>query len=180
MDIDDAIKERKSVRKFSDKKPDWREILEAIDFTRHAPMAGNLFSLKFILVSDKKTIDKIAEYCQQDFISQAYYVVVVCSDSQRTLTSFEDKGEMYLRQQAGSAMENFMLKLEDLNLSTCWIGYFIDEEIKRQLSIPERTNVEAIFPIGYEAEHHLEKQPRKSELDSFIYFDKYGKKRMND
>ncbi len=61
MDLDKAIKSRKSVKKFKDKKPDWRDIIEVIDSMRYAPMAGNNFSLKFILVDNKEKIKKISK-----------------------------------------------------------------------------------------------------------------------
>ena len=48
MDLDKAIKSRKSVRHFADKKPNWRDIIECIDAARFAPMAGNLFPLKYM------------------------------------------------------------------------------------------------------------------------------------
>ncbi|MFQ5532033.1 MAG: nitroreductase family protein, partial [Candidatus Nanoarchaeia archaeon] len=69
MKLDKAIKSRRSIRKYKDKKPDWRDIIECIDATRYAPMAGNNFSLKFILVNDPKKIQKFGECCQQSFVT---------------------------------------------------------------------------------------------------------------
>src|SRR3990172_3189658 len=122
MELDKAIKGRSSVKKFNSKKPDWRDIIEAIDAARYAPMAGGNYTLKFILVSDEEKINQIAQACQQDFISQVSYVVVACSNASRTTNSYGKQGEVYVRQQAGAAMENFMLKLQDFGLSTCWVG----------------------------------------------------------
>ena len=48
MELDRVIKKRKSVKNFTNKKPDWRDIVDAIDSARFAPMAGNKFNLKFI------------------------------------------------------------------------------------------------------------------------------------
>ena len=59
MDLDKVIHSRKSTKKFGDKKPDWRDIIECIDAMRYAPMAGGNFSLKFILVADKEKITKV-------------------------------------------------------------------------------------------------------------------------
>ena len=53
MQLDRVIKTRKSVRHYSDAKPNWRKILRALDSVRFAPAAGNQFVLKFILVKDK-------------------------------------------------------------------------------------------------------------------------------
>ena len=178
MELDKAIKERKSVKKFSNKKPDWRNIIEAIDMARYSPMAGNLFSLKFIVIDDEKKIQKIAEACQQDFILDAQYLVVVCSDPFKTTQSYEERSERYLRQQAGAGMQNFLLKLIDLGLSTCWVGHFVDKQIKNALEIPEEINIEAIFPIGYESKMSKAKNKKRIDIDSILYFNKYKNKKM--
>jgi len=177
MNLDKIIQSRKSVRNFKGKKPDWRDIIECIDSVRYAPMAGNNFSLKFIIVSDAENILKISEASQQPFISQAKYVIIVCSDTTRTINAFGKKGEVFVRQQAGAAIENLLLKLHEKGLSTCWIGHFIENHIKKILTIPDKIQIEALFPIGYE--NKIEKRKTKIELDRFLYFEKFGNKKMN-
>jgi len=176
MEFDKLIKSRKSVRKFKDKKPDWRDIIECIDFVRYIPVAGGDYTLKFILVDDKEKIEKIAKAAQQSFISQVHYLVVACSTTSRTINSFGERGEIYLKQQAGAAIQNFLLKVEEKGLSTCWIGHFVDEQIKRELKIPENVNLEAVFPIGYEFKK--QKPKRKIDLDRILYFKEYKRKKM--
>jgi len=180
MELDKAIQSRKSVKKYSSKKPDWRDIIECIDACRFTPMAGNIYSLKFIIVSNKTKINKLAEASQQDFISNAQYVVVVCSETLKTLNSYEKRGEIYLRQQAGAAIQNFLLSVEQKGLSTCWVGHFIEYLIKETLKIPEGVNVEAIFPIGYELKMKgvQTRKKTKIDLDKVLYFEKYKEKQM--
>src|SRR3989338_5625687 len=180
MELDKAIQSRKSVKKFSKKKPDWRKINEAIDSARYSPMAGNIFSLKFILVSDKEKIQQLSKASEQEFVGDAQYVVVVCSNPSRTLNAYEERGENYLKQQAGTGIQNFLLKLNDFGLATCWIGHFVDDKVKSVLKIPKEINVEAFFPIGYESAIAKTKQKRKIELDRILYFEKYGKRRMGE
>lgn len=177
MDLDKAIHARHSTKKFTTKKPDWRNIIESIDAARFAPMAGDNYSLKFILISEEEKIKELASMSQQDFISKTQYVVVVCSNPSRTKNAYGKQGEVYLRQQAGAAIENFILKLQEYGLGTCWIGHFVEEQVKHLLQIPEHIQVEAIFPIGYEAE---KKRVRKApiEMDNILYFESYGEKRM--
>ncbi len=177
MELDKAIKNRHSVRKFSNKKPNWRSIIECIDSARYAPMAGNNYTLKFILIDDEEKIKKISEACQQQFIAQTKYVVVVCSNPSRPVNAYGKKGEIFCRQQAGAAIQNFLLKIEEVGLSTCWIGYFVDEQIKDILNIPEDINIEALFPIGYEYKKARTRK-MKIDLDRILYFHKYGDKKM--
>ncbi len=179
MELDKAIQNRHSVRKFSNKKPNWRTIIECIDAVRYAPMAGNNYTLKFIMVDDEEKIEKIAEACQQQFISQAKFVVVACNNPSRTKNEYGNNGEIWARQQAGAAIQNFLLKIEESGLVTCWIGYFVEEQIKRTLKIPAEWNVEALFPIGYE---YSKPRTRKAkiDLDRILYFNYYDNKKMKN
>lgn len=177
MDLNKTIKERRSVRKFKLSPPDWREIIECIDAMRYAPMAGNNFSIKVILVDEDEKIRELAEAAQQPFITQANYVVVVCTTPSRTEISYGERGKIYLKQQAGAAIENFLLKITEKKLSSCWVGHFAEEQVKRTLDIPEDIHVEGLFPIGYAFKKPEPK--RKIELDAFLYFNTYGKKKMN-
>lgn len=178
MELNTAIQKRHSVRKFKTKKPDWRDIIECIDSARYAPMAGGIYSLKFILVDDKETIQKLADSAQQQFISKAKFVVVVCTNPSRTINSYDERGKMYCRQQAGAAIENFLLKIEEKQLATCWVGAFVEQLVKKALKIPDNINVEAMFPIGYEFEKPRTKKI-KIDLDNILYFNQYKNKKMN-
>ncbi|MBS3072353.1 nitroreductase family protein [Candidatus Pacearchaeota archaeon] len=174
MDFDKVIRERRSIRKFKKKRPDWRDILEAIEAARQAPSAGNLHAVKFILVDNPEIIADLSEAADQDFILDAHYVVVVCSDAVHVKRAYYERGDKYLRQQSGAAIENFLLKLTDLGLGGCWVGAFVDDHVKRILHIPENVSVEAIIPVGYSAD--ISKRSKKPDQDSFFFFNKYKNK----
>jgi nitroreductase len=59
---------------------------------------------------------------------------------------------------------------------SCWIGYFYDDKVKRILDIPEKLNVEGIFPIGLKINGKSEIKKRKPELDNLIFFNEYNNK----
>jgi len=179
MELEKAIQKRKSVRKFTKKKPDWRDIIDAIDSARYAPIAGNKFNLKFILVEDIEKMEALAEASQQPFVGSVHYIVVVVCDGSSTKKRFEGRGEMYCHQQSGAAIENFLLSLEESGLSTCWIGHFFDKKVKSVLGIPESVDVEAMFPIGYEARSMRTKR-FKTDINTVVRFDSYGNKEMQN
>lgn len=181
MQVESAIKKRRSVKVYKDKKPDWRDIIECIDNVRYTPMAGNVISLKFILVSDRDKIQKLADAAQQDFIASAHYVVVFCSDPEYTTSLYEERGKKYLRQQAGAGIQNFLLSLVDKGLASCWVGHFNDKLVKDILKIPANVDIEAMCPIGYETSVRWRKENKKKTiLDSMLYFDKYKNKKMKN
>jgi SagB-type dehydrogenase family enzyme len=177
MQLKEAIKKRKSVRKFmSNKSPNWRKIIKAIDAARFAPAAGNEFVTKFILVSDEKKIAEIATASQQPFIKDAKYLVAVVTDDSRLVKLYGDRGTRYAGQQSGAAIQNFLLALTEQGLATTWVGHFDDDYVKRVLGIDKET-VEAVFPIGKETKIETQDKPKK-ELESIIYFDKWKNKKM--
>lgn len=177
MDLDKAIKERHSVRSFKKtKSPNYREVMEIIDAGNKAPRAGNIFSVKFILVSDKEKIKELAEASQQDFVADVDYIIVICTDKKDLEKNYYDRGLMYSRQTAGAAIENMLLKAVDLGLASCWIGAFSDETVKRILRIPDSIDVEAMLPIGFEL--GKAKQKMKPDLDNVLFFDEWKNRFM--
>ncbi len=176
MDLDKLVDNRASVRKFHKKRPDWREIIDVIDSARKIPLAGNLASVKFIIVDEPEIIADLAEASQQDFVADVSFVIAVVSDVDKIKRSFEERGERYAHQQAGAAIEVILLKLVEQGLAGCWVGDFVDGQVKRALKVPEKSEVEAIIPVGYPLVKTS--QRRKPSLDRCLYFNKYKGKFM--
>jgi nitroreductase len=179
MQLTEAIKARRSIKKFSDKKADWRRIIQAIDAARYTPMAGNHFSLKFILVRDADKIEKLAAAAQQDCVKTPYVVVVV-SDYNQVKKLYGDNGERFGKQQAGAAIQNILLTLTNFGLDSCWVGYFAEHQVKSTLKIGDNFTVEALIPVGYRHKGYAHKIAEKTELDNVLYFDTWKNKKMSE
>lgn len=146
----DAVKGRRSVRRFrSDKLPKEKldRILEAASW---APSAGNLQARDFILVENQETRRQLSEAAfGQDFIEQAPAVIVVCANLQKSARHYGRRGEtLYALQDATAAVQNILLGVYSLGLGSCWVGAFDDEEVKKILGVPEGVIPVAILPIG--------------------------------
>lgn len=181
MDFRKVIQERRSVRFFTKKPVILDKIFEAIDSARLAPMAGNIYTPRFIVIKDDKIKEKISEAAlDQEFIKKAPFLVVVCSDNSILKMKYSERAEKYARQQAGAAIENLLLSLVNQGLSSCWVGAFEEEMVKRILKIPDSIEVEAILPIGYEQKKvwvNISK-PKKPELKRLVFFEQYGKRML--
>jgi len=177
MQLKDAIKKRKSVKRYMDKRPNWRKIIRAIDAARYAPTAGGQFVMRFIMVFEEDKIAKLAEASQQEFVGKAKCVVVAVSNDSKLVRSYGENGKRYASQQAGAGIQNFLLALTEENLATTWIGHFYEDQIKETLDIPEKLQVEAIFPIGKETKIKTE-ESKKPALENLLYFDKWKNKKM--
>ncbi|MDA3836122.1 MAG: nitroreductase family protein [Nanoarchaeota archaeon] len=176
MQLQKAIKKRRSIHSFKKKKVDWRDILDCLEATKLAPMAGGYYSLKFLIVEEAGAKEQIAKLCDQDFIAEAPYVVIFVSDPSVTKNVYPERGDMYMRQQAGAAIQNFMLSLTERELSSCWVGHFNQEKINQLFGI--KGNIEAIFPIGYAKDIPKTRQIMAS-LYNRISFHTWGNKRID-
>ena len=176
MNLNEAIKKRASIKKYSEKKPSINHILEIIEASNHAPSPGNYAIVKYIIVEDIEKIKKISEACQQEFIQDAQILVVICSDSKKVDLMYDTRSKRYVKQHVGAVIENFLLKATELNMASIWIGAFVDSMIRRILDIPESDNieVEAILPVGYPLRNTNIKQKKKPALSGRLYFETYG------
>jgi nitroreductase len=176
MDLKKVVEERHCCRKFLSKKVNFNDISMIVDAARHAPSAGNIYSVRIILVSDSKTkLQLIDAAIGQEFIKDATYIIVVCSDPTETVRSYGARAEVYTRQQAGAAIENMLLRIQDLGLAGCWVGAFDEETVKRILHIPAHVQVEALIPVGYEFKKEIMTEKRvKTDIYKIMNFEKWG------
>jgi nitroreductase len=151
----DIIKNRRSVRDFTDKKIPESAIETLIDALRWAPSAGNLQSRKFYFVFNEDIRNKLAKAgLKQDFVSftaRAPLVVVACTD--RNIASrYGERGmHLYCIQDSAASVQNMLLAAHDLGLGTCWVGAFKEEKVREILGLPDNLRPVAIVPVGYPA-----------------------------
>ena len=162
MEALEAIKTRRSIRKFrSDPVPE--EILEQIlDAARWAPSAKNSQTWKFIVIKDLKIITDIAEVLQWGrFLPQAPVVIAVVVDPRLTPHPVED-GTL--------AAYSMLLAIHALGLGGCWVDPSYREEIiAPMLGISEEERLICLIPIGYADETPV--MPRK-ELKDIVFINR--------
>jgi nitroreductase len=141
MDVFEAIKTRRSVRKYLQKQiPD--EKLEMIfEAARLAPSAANRQPWRFVVVQDasrKKALAAAAN--NQTFLSDAAAIVTAVGDPEAS-ARWHERDPMI-------ALEHIALAAAALGYGTCWIGAFDEDAVKHLLKIPAKMRVVALMPIG--------------------------------
>lgn len=150
MDILDAIRGRRSIRRFRSAAlpphvlPTLEESLVA------APSAGNLQSRRFHFVFRAETRRRIAAAAfGQDFIAQAP-LAVVCSADLAIARHYGDRGRtLYCLQDVAASVQNLMLAAFSLGLGTVWVGAFDEREVAGILGLPASLRPVAVVPVGY-------------------------------
>jgi nitroreductase len=150
VDVSEAVKGRRSIRKFLSKDIPEDIVLKLIDALIWAPSAGNLQSRKFFFVRDGKMKERIAVAAlNQDFIRRAPLVVVCCTDS-AMVSRYGSRGkELYAIQDVSASIMCMMLVACEYRLGTCWVGAFREEEVAGILGLPDNLRPVSIVPVGY-------------------------------
>jgi len=154
LDVFRAIKTRRSIRAFTDKRVTDREVKKLIEAARWAPSAGNIQPWEFIIVRDPKVKHGLCEAAlNQTFIEEASVVMVVCADPTRSSRRYGSRGiNLYCLQDTAAATQNILLTAHAMGLAACWVGAFDEDAAKRALDVVGELRPVAIIPIGHPAE----------------------------
>ena len=129
MTVIDAIKKRRSIRKFvpgADVTDDQIKVL--LESAMLAPSACNTRPWEFIVVRDRKILDQIRKthpYTGMLETASLAIIITALPETQETINGGLAKG--YFPQDCGAAVENILLAAVSLELGTCWCGVYPKE-----------------------------------------------------
>ncbi len=160
-DLLGVIYGRRSIRRY-ERKPIPDEVLKLIlEAGRLAPSARNRQPWCFVVVRKPELKRKLIFSGWNSFIEDASAVIVGCGDSR----------ERWAVVDVSIALQNMVIAAEALGLGSCWIGHFIEEEVKKALKIPDRFKVVAMITIGYPAEKP--EPPPKKPLEEIVRYETF-------
>lgn len=175
MELEEAIKTRRSIRKFQNRKVDETNIVKIIESGMWAPSIGNLQNWYFIVIRKDKMKKEVAKLCMNEmWISTAQVIIVVVSRTDRVINNYGARGEMYHIQNTSACVENMLLRIHDLGLASTWVSTFDEEELTFLLDLPEHIKPVAVLPIGYPGEKVP--IPTRQHLNYKVYNEKWGGK----
>jgi len=176
MDVLEAIKNRRSIRDFTNEPVSDEEVMKLIDSARWAPSAGNIQPWEFVVVRDAKIKRGLSVAAlDQKFIEEASVVIVVCANQLRSERGYGSRGvNLYCLQDTAAATQSMLLTAHALGLATCWVGAFQEEEARKVLNIPNGVRPVAIIPVGHPAENPMPRSRRP--LSEIVHRETFGRK----
>lgn len=174
MDVFDAIKKRRCVRKYLSVPVEWEKVGKVLDAGRMAPSAGNLQDWKFIVVLDPDKRKEVSEACMQQYWMNAAPVhIVICGEPGKVKRFYAERGEkLYSIQNCANAAQNMFLAATALGLGMAWVGAFDERMLKRALSIPDTATPYNVLVLGYPDESPGE--PAKYTLENVVFLERWG------
>jgi nitroreductase len=161
MDLDEAIKKRRSIRAYKTQDVPEEVVNKLIEAASYAPSAGNVQPWRFVVARKPETKKKLAQAANQDFIEEAPVVIVVCANEQRAEMGYGTRGRtLYCIQDTAAATQNILLTAYSLGLGTCWIGAFSEEQARKAVNAPEEMRIVAMIPVGYPNETRAQRNRR--------------------
>ncbi len=175
MEAIECLKTRRSVRKFAEgmvPKDVLEQIVEAASF---APSWKNTQVVRYTVVENVDTIQKICDEALLDFalnqktVGRATQLVVVSAVEKRCgyekdgsfSTSKGDGWEMF---DAGIATQTFCLAAHAMGVGSVIMGIFDEHKLGQIVGLPEGQKAMALLAIGYPA-FTPDTPPRKSVAD---------------
>ena len=182
MEVFEAIKNRRSIRRYKTDPVDDKSVELVLDAARLAPSWANTQCWRFIVVRDPAKKEALASTMlannvATDSIRNAPVVIVACAELGKSGyydgELVTDKGDWYMFDVA-IAMQNLVLAAWSLGLATVYVGLFDAPKATQVMAVPEGYRLVAMTPLGYPAKEYGPR-PRK-ELSEIVFHEKFGSK----
>jgi len=163
LDVQEAIRKRRSIRKYRSKPIPNEKLQLLLEAARLAPSGGNRQPWRFVVVKKPSTKRALAQATHgYQFIADAGVIVAALGDPQASPRWFKQ-----------DPMTAVVLTATSLGLGTCWVGGFDEDEVKRVLKIPETLAVVVLLPIGVPDES----PPARSRkpIEEIAFLEEYGR-----
>jgi nitroreductase len=189
MEIIEAIKTRRSIRKYKPDPIDDKDLEAILEAALWAPSWANTQCWRYIVVRDADVKAKVAATVQKvqfgddwlenaaaKAIIQAPVLVVACA--RQGVAGYQSDGnpatprEDWLLFDVALSIQNLCLAARSIGLGTVIVGAFDSEKAGEVLGVPDGYTVVTMTPLGY-PDHTGQPPPRKS-LEEMVYKDRYG------
>jgi nitroreductase len=165
MDALEALKGRRSIRRY-EPLPVARELIETVvDAGRLAATGRGVEPWEFVVVTDQAVRSRLAEICDYGkFIAQApVCLVVLCQDTK------------YYLEDGSAATENMLVAAWALGLGTCWVAgdkkHYADQ-VAKLVAAPSGYKLVSLVALGYPSPDQPSRKGKRK-LEEVLHWEKF-------
>jgi len=171
MNVWQAIRGRRSIRRFKQKAISKEVLLEVVEAGRCAPSAANRQPLEFITINSEEQRSKIfAQLAWAGYVRPrrdppagkwpvAYIIVLV--NRERALAKFGSVD-------AAAAIENILLAAQGNRIGSCWLGSIKREKVREILEIPDNFDIDSVVALGYPDEQPIMEDCKGDSIEYYL------------
>lgn len=176
MTLEEAIRSRRSVRRFTEEPVPRETILKLLELACWVPHAAECW--RFVIVQEQERKEQLAEAARQKWIAAAPVIIVVGADlgMRPDLAWRWDAAhwwELFPIQDTAAAIQTLMLVAAQEGLGTCWIGSFNEGETARVVEFPFPVRPVAMVVLGRPADEPSERTRRP--VDEVVFWERFPK-----
>ncbi|MDD5135260.1 MAG: nitroreductase family protein [Phycisphaerae bacterium] len=163
MELFETIEKRYSCRNFNPVEIPDEDIEKILDAGRRAASGCNRQPFGFLVIKDKKNMEKIATV--QEFMPKASMAIGLVADPAVSDYWLED---------ISAAATQMLLAITALGYGSTWVEGMLllkEEEMKKHFGIPENLRFAIVLPIGAPKEGYA--QPVKKALSEMTHWEKW-------
>lgn len=151
MDVLDAIRTRRSIRKYKDRPVPEELVQKILAAAMSAPSARNAQPWQFVVIEDRRILREIARINPNaSMAADVLLGILVCGDLEL------EKSPGYWVVDCAAAAQNMLLAAHGLGLGAVWTGVYPRQErmdgLRRLCHVPEGVMPHSLVLIGYPAE----------------------------
>ena len=203
VDLIDAIKKRRSVRKYTSQSVSTEAIRRILSAALWAPSAHNAQPWKFIVLSDKESKNNLSNVMgaiwlrelEKDGVprltreatvkasanrfSFAPILIIACITLENMDSYPDEKRKQIERELAiqslAAAVQNLLLAAYAEKLGSCWhcAPIFCKDAVREALNIPKEIEPQALITIGHPVEQP--QPPQRKSLEAVAFAEQWGK-----
>jgi nitroreductase len=161
MDTLEAIRKRRSVRRYTDEAIPRADLEAIVDAGRLAATGSNRQPWEFVVVTKRITLEQFKP--AGAWIAKASAVIVVVMDP----------ASRWWIEDGAAAIENMLLASTALGYGACWVegdALPLETQFKTLLGVPSDKRIMALIPVGVPAEAP---SIEKKSLDLVLHWEKY-------
>ncbi len=198
IDLFEAINTQRAIRYFTDEPVSDEVIHQLLVAATKAPSGGNRQGWKFLVIRDRETKQKIADYYEDSWeraygaqnpeppdiqshvrrsadhlarhLAEVPVMLIACIEHDGGPSSMGRGGSIF------PSVQNVLLAARGLGLGSCLTSLHkrYEQEIKELLGIPENVETAALLPIGYPAAPARYGPTTRAPVEEVAYRERWG------
>ena len=166
----DLVRKRYSLRQYAAKSVPRDVIDRCLEAARLAPSACNSQPWTFLVADTEPARGKLASvafggiYSMNVFAAKAPVLIAVIAEHSKYAARLGGhlRGVQYNLVDLGIACEHLVLQAAEEGLGTCWLGWFNERAVRKELGLPWGTTIPLLISAGYPGIEPPRKKNRKS------------------
>ncbi len=169
MDLDKAIRERRSIRRYTEQEISTTDMNAILDAARWSPNSGNTNSWRFIVVTDKALKMTMLNF-MPGVSDVPAAIILICIEAKQKRV--KEATRLVHMADAAIASQNISLSAHSMGIGSCIVASFADVALRALFNVPEGIAPYIAITLGYPAEAPL--PPPRREIEEIAFINEYG------